>query len=96
MAGRSVALDMFDRTLQRRFFHFNSCIYRLRMGLISDTAELALGHDKVRLMVNPLIMGGGKYLFTDVKERHALYVKGNIQISLPIFPGKRNRLTFRL
>jgi dihydrofolate reductase len=28
--------------------------------------------DELRLMVNPLILGGGKPLFKDVKERHAL------------------------
>jgi dihydrofolate reductase len=28
--------------------------------------------DKLQLMVNPLILGGGKALFKDVKERHAL------------------------
>ena len=28
--------------------------------------------DELRLMVNPLILGGGKALFKDVKERHAL------------------------
>jgi dihydrofolate reductase len=27
--------------------------------------------DEVHLMVNPLILGGGKALFKDVKERHA-------------------------
>jgi dihydrofolate reductase len=28
--------------------------------------------DELRLMVNPIILGGGKALFKDVKERHAL------------------------
>ena len=28
--------------------------------------------DEVRLMVNPIILGGGKALFKDVKERHSL------------------------
>ena len=28
--------------------------------------------DELRLLVNPLILGGGKALFKDVKERHAL------------------------
>ena len=28
--------------------------------------------DEVRLLVNPLILGGGKALFKDVKDRHAL------------------------
>jgi dihydrofolate reductase len=34
----------------------------MNMGLI----------DEVRLMVNPIILGGGKALFKDVKERHSL------------------------
>ena len=28
--------------------------------------------DEVRLMVNPIILEGGKSLFKDVKERHSL------------------------
>jgi dihydrofolate reductase len=28
--------------------------------------------DELRLMVNPLVLGGGKALFKDVKERHTL------------------------
>jgi dihydrofolate reductase len=28
--------------------------------------------DELRLMVNPIVLGGGKALFKDVKERHAL------------------------
>jgi dihydrofolate reductase len=28
--------------------------------------------DELRLMINPLILGGGKALFKDVKERHSL------------------------
>lgn len=28
--------------------------------------------DELRLMVNPIILGGGKALFKDVKERHSL------------------------
>jgi dihydrofolate reductase len=34
----------------------------MNMGLI----------DEVRLIVNPIILGGGKALFKDVKERHSL------------------------
>ena len=34
----------------------------MNMGLI----------DEVRLMVNPIILGGGKALFKEVKERHSL------------------------
>jgi dihydrofolate reductase len=39
--------------------------------LISSLMNLSL-LDEVHLMVNPLILGGGKELFKDVKERHAL------------------------
>jgi dihydrofolate reductase len=39
--------------------------------LISSLMNLSL-LDEVHLMVNPLILGGGKALFKDVKERHAL------------------------
>ena len=39
--------------------------------LISSLMNLGL-IDEVHLMVNPLILGGGKALFKDVKERHAL------------------------
>jgi dihydrofolate reductase len=39
--------------------------------LISNLINLSL-LDEVHLMVNPLILGGGKALFKDVKERHAL------------------------
>jgi dihydrofolate reductase len=28
--------------------------------------------DELQLMVNPIVLGGGKALFKDVKERHAL------------------------
>jgi dihydrofolate reductase len=34
----------------------------MNMGLIGE----------VRLVVNPIILGGGKALFKDVKERHSL------------------------
>jgi dihydrofolate reductase len=39
--------------------------------LVSSLMNLGL-IDELRLMVNPLILGGGKTLFKDVKERHAL------------------------
>lgn len=39
--------------------------------LVSGLMNLGL-IDEVRLLVNPLILGGGKALFKDVKERHAL------------------------
>jgi dihydrofolate reductase len=28
--------------------------------------------DEIHLMINPILLGGGKALFKDVKERHAL------------------------
>jgi dihydrofolate reductase len=39
--------------------------------LVSSLMNLGL-IDELRLMVNPLILGGGKALFKDVKERHGL------------------------
>ena len=39
--------------------------------LVSSLMKLGL-IDEVRLLVNPLILGGGKALFKDVKDRHAL------------------------
>jgi dihydrofolate reductase len=39
--------------------------------LVSSLMNLGL-IDELRLMVNPLILGGGKTLFKDVKEWHAL------------------------
>jgi dihydrofolate reductase len=39
--------------------------------LVSNLMNLGL-IDELQLMVNPLILGGGKALFKDVKERHAL------------------------
>jgi dihydrofolate reductase len=39
--------------------------------LVSSLMNLGL-IDELRLMVNPLILGGGKALFKDVKERYAL------------------------
>lgn len=39
--------------------------------LVSSLMNLGL-IDELRLMINPLILGGGKALFKDVKERHPL------------------------
>ena len=39
--------------------------------LVSSLMNLGL-IDELRLLVNPLILGGGKALFKDVKERHGL------------------------
>jgi len=39
--------------------------------LVSSLMNLGL-IDELRLMVNPLVLGGGKALFKDVKKRHAL------------------------
>jgi dihydrofolate reductase len=39
--------------------------------LVSSLVNLGL-IDELRLIINPLILGGGKALFKDVKERHAL------------------------
>lgn len=39
--------------------------------LVSSLMNLGL-IDELRLMVNPLILGGGMALFKDVKERHSL------------------------
>jgi dihydrofolate reductase len=39
--------------------------------LVSSLMNLGL-IDELRLTINPLILGGGKALFKDVKERHAL------------------------
>jgi len=43
--------------------------------LVSSLMNLGL-IDELRLMVNPLVLGGGKALFKDVKERHALKLVG--------------------
>ncbi|HET6892961.1 MAG TPA: dihydrofolate reductase family protein, partial [Pyrinomonadaceae bacterium] len=40
--------------------------------------------DQLRLSINPLILGGGKALFKDVKERHALKFVG----AKPLNSGK--------
>jgi dihydrofolate reductase len=40
--------------------------------------------DELKLLVNPLLLGGGKALFKDVKERHALKLVG----AKPLNSGK--------
>jgi len=40
--------------------------------------------DELRILVNPLILGGGKALFKDVKERHTLELTG----AKPLKSGK--------
>jgi dihydrofolate reductase len=40
-------------------------------GLVSTFMKLGL-IDEYRLIVNPIVLGGGKPLFKDVKERHSL------------------------
>jgi dihydrofolate reductase len=40
--------------------------------------------DELQLMVNPLVLGGGKALFKDVKERHAL----KLERAKPLKSGK--------
>jgi dihydrofolate reductase len=47
--------------------------------------------DELGLMVNPLVLGGGKALFKDVKERHAL----KLVQAKPLRSGKV-ALTYRL
>jgi dihydrofolate reductase len=42
--------------------------------LVSSLLNLGL-IDELHLMVNPLVLGGGKALFKDVKERHSLKLK---------------------
>jgi dihydrofolate reductase len=39
--------------------------------VVSSLMNLGL-IDELRLMVNPLVLGGGKALFKDVRERHTL------------------------
>jgi dihydrofolate reductase len=43
--------------------------------LVSSLMNLGL-IDELRILVNPLILGGGKALFKDVKERHTLELTG--------------------
>jgi dihydrofolate reductase len=42
--------------------------------LVSSLMNLGL-IDELRLMVNPLVLGGGKALFKDVKDLHSLKLK---------------------
>jgi dihydrofolate reductase len=51
--------------------------------LVSSLTNLGV-IDELQLMVNPLILGGGKALFKDVKERHALKLVG----TKPLKSGK--------
>ncbi|HEX2408053.1 MAG TPA: dihydrofolate reductase family protein [Nitrososphaeraceae archaeon] len=51
--------------------------------LVSSLMNLGL-IDELRLMVNPLILGGGKALFKDVKEKHVL----NFIRAKPLKSGK--------
>ena len=57
--------------------------------LVSSLMNLGL-IDELRLMVNPLILGGGKALFKDVKQRHVLSLVG----TKPLRSGKV-ALTYR-
>ena len=51
--------------------------------LVSSLMNLGL-IDELQLMVNPLILGGGKTLFKDVKERHVL----KLVLTKPLKSGK--------
>jgi dihydrofolate reductase len=51
--------------------------------LVSSLMNLGL-IDEVQLLVNPLILGGGKALFKDVKDRHTLKLVG----AKPLNSGK--------
>lgn len=51
--------------------------------LVSSLMNLGL-IDELRILVNPLILGGGKALFKDVKERHTLKLTG----AKPLKSGK--------
>ena len=51
--------------------------------LVSSLMNLGL-IDELRLLVNPLILGGGKALFKDVKGRHTLKLAG----AKPLKSGK--------
>jgi dihydrofolate reductase len=51
--------------------------------------------DELRLLVNPLILGGGKALFKDVKDRHALklvqvkpFMSGRVSLTYVMQPEK--------
>jgi dihydrofolate reductase len=51
--------------------------------LVSSLMNLGL-IDELQILVNPLILGGGKTLFKDVKERHTLELTG----AKPLKSGK--------
>jgi dihydrofolate reductase len=51
--------------------------------LVSSLMNLGL-IDELQLMVNPLVLGGGKALFKDIKERHVLKL---VQVK-PLQSGK--------
>lgn len=53
--------------------------------LVSSLMNLGL-IDEIHLMINPLILGGGKALFKDVEERHSLKLIG----AKPLKSGKVN------
>jgi dihydrofolate reductase len=62
--------------------------------LVSSLINLGL-IDEVRLFVNPLILGGGKALFKDVKDRHALklvqaksFTSGKVSLTYVTQPEK--------
>jgi dihydrofolate reductase len=56
--------------------------------LVSGLMNLGL-IDEVRLLVNPLILGGGKALFKDVKDRHVLKL-----VQAKLFKSGRVSLTY--
>lgn len=58
-------------------------------ALVSSLMNLGL-IDELRLIVHPIVLGGGKALFKDVKERHALKLLG----AKPLKSGMV-RLTYR-
>jgi len=51
--------------------------------LVSSMINLGLV-DEIRLMINPILLGGGKALFKDVTERHYLKLVSSEQRD----PGK--------
>ena len=62
--------------------------------LVSSLMNLGLV-DEVKLLVNPLILGGGKALFKDVKDRHALkliqakpFKSGRVSLTYVMQPEK--------
>ena len=62
--------------------------------LVSSLMNLGLV-DELRLLVNPLILGGGKALFKDVEDRHALklvqakpFKSGRVSLTYVMQPEK--------